>query len=255
MVRREEQRWRNRAVVLLDTRRDGHSGSGVSSSFEFAVSAAASIGVHLARGGMDGQLVTDQGQISGTGVFEDVLLDALSVMGMSRGDSLAGGLAAMRASGGGLLVVVAGRLSAGAARQLAAARRSGGQAIALLLATSTWTGQTAGNGATTAGTAGTGPSGRDRPAGTRRPPEAAGILTRAGWHVVSARRGHPADQRLAPDGLLGWQPGRRASDSAGSGAVNYRLTITTAAAVILAAVPLYPLIAGIGWFWAGCGRS
>jgi transglutaminase-like putative cysteine protease len=35
--------------------------------------------------------------------------------------------------------------------------------------------------------------------------------------------------------------------------VNYRLTITTAAAVILAAVSLYPLIAGIGWFWAGCG--
>lgn len=35
--------------------------------------------------------------------------------------------------------------------------------------------------------------------------------------------------------------------------MNYRLTITTAAAVILAAVSLYPLIAGIGWFWAGCG--
>jgi transglutaminase-like putative cysteine protease len=35
--------------------------------------------------------------------------------------------------------------------------------------------------------------------------------------------------------------------------VNYRLTITTAAAVILASIALYPLIAGIGWFWAGCG--
>lgn len=35
--------------------------------------------------------------------------------------------------------------------------------------------------------------------------------------------------------------------------MNYRLTITTAAAVILAAVSLYPLIAGIGWFWSGCG--
>jgi transglutaminase-like putative cysteine protease len=35
--------------------------------------------------------------------------------------------------------------------------------------------------------------------------------------------------------------------------VNYRLTITTAAAVILAAISLYPLIAGVGWFWAGCG--
>jgi hypothetical protein len=188
MVRREEQRWRNRAMVLLDTRRDAHSGSGVSSSFEFAVSAAASIGVHLARGGMDGQLVTDQGQVTGTGAFEDVLLDALSVMGLSRGDSMAGGLAAIRASGGGLLVVVAGRLSAGVARQLAAARQSGGQAIALLLATSSWTGQTAGNGRN-------GKDG-DRKAGTGLPvypetAEATGILTRAGWNVVSADAATP----------------------------------------------------------------
>jgi transglutaminase-like putative cysteine protease len=35
--------------------------------------------------------------------------------------------------------------------------------------------------------------------------------------------------------------------------VNYRLTFTTAAAVILASVSLYPLISGIAWFWAGCG--
>jgi len=35
--------------------------------------------------------------------------------------------------------------------------------------------------------------------------------------------------------------------------VNYRLTITTAVAVILASVSLYPLISGIAWFWAGCG--
>jgi len=188
MVRREEQRWRNRAMVLLDTRRDAHSGSGVSSSFEFAVSAAASIGVHLARGGMDGQLVTDQGQVTGAGAFEDVLLDALSVMGLSRGDSMAGGLAAIRASGGGLLVVVAGRLSAGVARQLAAARQSGGQAIALLLATSSWTGQTAGSGR----------NGRDgdRKAVAGLPvypetAEATSILTRAGWHVVSADAATP----------------------------------------------------------------
>jgi transglutaminase-like putative cysteine protease len=35
--------------------------------------------------------------------------------------------------------------------------------------------------------------------------------------------------------------------------VNYRLTFTTAAAVILASISLYPLISGIAWFWAGCG--
>ena len=51
MVRREEQRWQDRAVLILDSRRSAHIGSGPSSSFEFAVSAAASIGVHLARSG------------------------------------------------------------------------------------------------------------------------------------------------------------------------------------------------------------
>ena len=138
MVRREEQRWRNRAMLLLDTRRSAHAGSGVASSFEFAVSAAASIGVHVARGGMDGQLITDTGAVAAPGMFEDVLLDSLAVVKTSRGTDLSGGLAAIRASGGGLLIVVAGRLSAATARQLATSRRDGGPAIALLLAVSTW---------------------------------------------------------------------------------------------------------------------
>ena len=35
--------------------------------------------------------------------------------------------------------------------------------------------------------------------------------------------------------------------------MNHRLTLTAAGAVILASISLYPLIQGIGWFWAGCG--
>ena len=101
MVRREEQRWRNRALLLLDTRRNAHAGTGVTSSFEYAVGAAASIGVHLARGGMDGQLITDAGPVAATGIFEDVLLDSLAVIKASRGSELSGGLAAVRAAGAG----------------------------------------------------------------------------------------------------------------------------------------------------------
>ena len=138
MVRREEQRWRNRALLLLDTRRSAHAGTGVASSFEFAVSAAASIGVDVARSGMDGQLITDAGAVAAAGMFEDVLLDSLAVVKPSRGVDLSGGLAGIRASGGGLLIVIAGRLSAASARQLATSRRDGGPAIALLLAVSTW---------------------------------------------------------------------------------------------------------------------
>ena len=52
MVRREEQRWKNRALLLLETRRLAHVGSGATSSFEYAVSAAASMGVHIAGQGL-----------------------------------------------------------------------------------------------------------------------------------------------------------------------------------------------------------
>ena len=47
MVRREEQPWQSRATLLLDTRVDAHAGHGPDSSLEYAVSAAASVGVHL----------------------------------------------------------------------------------------------------------------------------------------------------------------------------------------------------------------
>jgi uncharacterized protein (DUF58 family) len=222
MVRREEQRWRNRALLLLDTRRNAHAGSGVASSFEFAVSAAASIGVHVARGGMDGQLITDAGAVSAGGMFEDVLLDSLAVVKTSRGVDLSGGLAAIRASGGGLLIVVAGRLSAVTARQLATSRRDGGPAIALLLAVSTWSapgareqdspaqagpggdldraGPQQDRAGEQADRAGQQPGGQRRTAAQEKAgraaahaetSQAAAILTAAGWHVITVDAGMP----------------------------------------------------------------
>jgi uncharacterized protein (DUF58 family) len=138
MVRREEQRWQDRAVVILDSRRSAHTGTGPSSSFEFAVSAAASIGVHLSRAGLDGHLLTDAGPLAGPAMFEDVLLDALAVVSTSRNHDFARTTAALSTIEGGLLVLVAGRLSVDAAREIATARRHGRQGIALLLAVSTW---------------------------------------------------------------------------------------------------------------------
>src|SRR5262245_11267240 len=138
MVQREEQRWQDRAVVILDSRRSAHAGTGPSSSFEFAVSAAASIGLHLTRSGLDGHLLTDAGPMAGPAMFEDVLLDALSVITTSRNHDFARTTAALSTIEGGLLVLVAGRLSADIARELATTRRQGRHGIALLLAVSTW---------------------------------------------------------------------------------------------------------------------
>ena len=195
MVRREEQRWRNRVLLLLDTRRSAHAGTGPTSSFEFAVSAAASIGVHFAHEGLDGQLITDAGPVSTAGIFEDVLLDSLSVIKPSRCRDLGAGTAALRGSTSGVLVAIAGQLSAGVARQLAASRRDAGAAIALLLAVSTWStpqapdrpeaasrnGHSAGasNGQLLPG------PGSQPTAGAAETSAAAAILRGAGWRVIT----------------------------------------------------------------------
>ncbi len=189
MVRREEQRWRNRAVLLLDTRSRSHSGTGAGSSFEFAASAAASIGVHLARTGIAGQLVTDAGPVGTAGPFEDVLLDALAVIKQSRGTELTRGLDLLREGTGGLLVVVAGRMSVAEARKLAAKRRDSGPAMAVLLAVSTWA---------------------VRHPDDARPDEAEGparVLRAAGWRAVTVTVDTPLvaawDQLRAFPGLPG----------------------------------------------------
>ncbi len=191
MVRREEQRWRNRAVLLLDTRAQAHRGAGPGSSFEFAVTATASIGVHLARGGIDGQLLTADGLATTPGSFEDALLDSLAVVKSSRRLDLTRGLERAQGGTGGLFVLVAGALEAAEARRLVAARRDSGPAIALLLAVSTWAGQ-----------------GSD----LEQSAPAATVLRAAGWRVALVSAGTPLatawnQLRYAP-GAARYRPGQ-----------------------------------------------
>jgi uncharacterized protein (DUF58 family) len=207
MVRREEQHWRNQAVIFLDTRSGAHAGRGPNSSFEFAVSAAASIGVHLARERMDCRLVTGSGAATIPGRLDDGLLDTLAVIQQSRTASLTGGLTALMAGTGGLLVAITGRLAAADARRLAAARRSDSPALALLLAVSSWVSPPAGRPAAHPQPDDTAPEAAAP--GTGRPPcppalpaetaAAAEILTAAGWRVAAISEGEPlatAWQRL-----------------------------------------------------------
>src|SRR6202161_3731538 len=137
MVRREEHQWRNSASVFLDTRRTAHSGSGPSATFEFAVSAAASIGAHLSGEGFRARLITDAGEIAPRGTFQDSLLDMLAVISPSSHAGLRSGTSAL-ASAGGQLIAVVGQLSPDDPSQLAAGRRGNAPAMALLLAVSAW---------------------------------------------------------------------------------------------------------------------
>jgi len=138
MVRREEQRWRNRATILLDARASAHMGSGAASSFEAAVSAAASVGVHILQEGLTGQFITESKVVRGGPVFEDALLDELAVIRPSNRRSMTDALKELRASGAGVIIAVMGQLSVAEAQQLAACRSEGSQGIALLFAVSSW---------------------------------------------------------------------------------------------------------------------
>ena len=97
MVRREEQPWQSRGAVLLDTRLVAHRGDGPTSSLEWAVSAAASISLHLVRTGFEVRLITDTGhEVSSAGLagasFDGTVLDSLAVVTTSSGRGLHTGM-------------------------------------------------------------------------------------------------------------------------------------------------------------------
>lgn len=185
MVRREEQPWQSRAVVLLDTRAGGHAGSALDSSFEWAVAAAASVAVHLLGAGFSVRLVTDTGgsvaigwhdPASGPGAAEGLVLDALAVVALDRGASV-GAWSALLAggeAGSGTLVAVLGDLSTDEAVQVAQLRQEGMVAAALLL---------------DVGSFGLSPAART--AADARRAEATTVLRGAGWRVVEAAWGEP----------------------------------------------------------------
>ena len=161
MVRREEDQRQKSASVFLDTRSCAHTGSGPASTFEFAVSAVASIGVHLADEEFRARLITEAGEIAPRGTVPATLLDMLAVISPSTDTGPRAGMSAL-ADPGGQLIAVAGRLSADEASALGAARRGHASAMALLLAVSEWA------------------SG----AACRDAARAAEILSAAGWRVA-----------------------------------------------------------------------
>lgn len=116
MVRREEQPWQSRATLFLDNRTAAHRGQGIASSLEAAVSAAASIAVHLTHQGYAVRLVTASGDDHGgnwharqADVNTGPLLEALAVVQLEHAPHLDPGWLA-EAGHGGLLVAVVGSL-------------------------------------------------------------------------------------------------------------------------------------------------
>ncbi|AGZ40274.1 hypothetical protein AFR_09925 [Actinoplanes friuliensis DSM 7358] len=141
MVRREEQPWESRATVVLDTRLDAHRGEGPTASFEWAVSAAASIAVHLRQSGYKLRLVTGTGidvdatEIGGEGAILDTLAD---VKLSAAGDVSVLVEQVRRRSDGGLVIGLFGTLSVAEAEVLTGLRGNGATCIGFAIDSSTW---------------------------------------------------------------------------------------------------------------------
>ena len=177
MVRREEQQWHNRALLLIDARQRAYTGSGPGSPFEFAVGAAASIGVHLAGQGIDTRLVTDSGEVTPAGPAAESLLERLSVIQPTRNADLGQGLATLRASSRGQVIAVTGILSPSQARLLAASHRGTTWSMAIMVDGLQWD---------------PGRPGQVGAAGQRSGVKAArDILAAAGWRVAVVMAGTP----------------------------------------------------------------
>ncbi|MEU4211453.1 DUF58 domain-containing protein [Streptomyces sp. NPDC026206] len=154
MVRREEQPRRAHCTVLLDTRGVAYAGAGPHSSFEWAVSGAASAAVHLLERGFTVRLLTDTGSsVPGrespcgvAGPAHDsadtagLMLDALAMVDHSEGTALAPAHDALRGSTPGLLVAFFGELDEQQALVAARMRQRGGTAVAFVLDAASWPG-------------------------------------------------------------------------------------------------------------------
>lgn len=141
MVRREEQPWESRATVVLDTRAHGHRGEGPTASFEWAVSAAASITVHLRQAGYKLRLVTGSGVDvdASEGSGDGLILDHLAEVRLGRQDDVAALVEQIRQrSDGGLVIALLGTLTVAETELLSAVRGNNATCVGFLLDSTTW---------------------------------------------------------------------------------------------------------------------
>ena len=138
MVRQEDRPARRRAVVVLDSRAQGHHGTGSSGSFEWAVTACASVAAHLVEQGYAVHLVTDdtaEDHRSSAALDLDPLLDVLAMAQTGSQDQFADVLQAAHpvTASGGLVLAVVTALDEELARRVASLRQPGGTAMAIVL--------------------------------------------------------------------------------------------------------------------------
>jgi uncharacterized protein (DUF58 family) len=143
MVRREEQPWESRATVILDPRLAAHRGEGPASSFEWAVSAVASMASHLRRGDYRVRLVTGVGpghdfeDVDGAGIGK--VLDHLAEVRLDDLLDLGSLVEQVRQhNDGGLVLAVLGLLSEPEAELVSGLHTTSGTCVGFLIDATSW---------------------------------------------------------------------------------------------------------------------
>jgi len=179
MVRQEDLPARRRAVVVLDSRADGHQGSGALGSFEWAVSAAASIATHLFGHHYALHLVSNETTAGGeaTQILEiDKAMASLAVAQLGPVQRFEEVLhwAHPLTSAGGLVIAIVTDHDEAMLRQIATLRQPGGVGLLFLLDSKSFAG------------------------GRARPPanptlDLASLAEAAGWSTCIVRSGMTVD--------------------------------------------------------------
>lgn len=165
MVRQEDRPARRRAVLLLDSRAEAHPGSGLRPSYEWAVSAIASVARHLVADGFVVHLLTDAALRDGSAEHPIELGTAMDALARveteteTRLDQLSAAASAF-SSGGVLLIAAVVAHDEGELRTLGAIRQPGSRALAFVIDPT-----------------------RFDPGARGEPPT--GVLAEAGWRTVT----------------------------------------------------------------------
>jgi uncharacterized protein (DUF58 family) len=149
MVRQEDLPARRRAVIVLDSRAGGHQGSGALGSFEWSVSAAASIATHLFGLHYALHLVSNETTAGGeaTQIIEidkAMALLAVAQLGPAQRFEKVLHWAHPLTSAGGLVIAIVTDHDEAVLRQIAALRQPGGVGLLFLLDSTSFAGVRAG---------------------------------------------------------------------------------------------------------------
>lgn len=181
MVRREEQTFEPTATILLDNRSSRHAGTGRGSSFEWAVSTAASVAEHLVQAGYRVLLVDADGRVTGVHTSEpqalrEELLLRLSTISLTHSKNLEAALAGFDQRVGELLVAITGDITTEDAETLVAALRDSALGLAIVVDSDSFESD----------------STKDSAAPGAAPDPTPRRLRAQGWRVVQVERGDRA---------------------------------------------------------------